>query len=544
MDRRNFLKASAIGTAATLGAASCRIPGSPAQGSTDHTNTDRLAPFELEETTVAALQDGMKSGKYSARSITQLYLNRIDALNHLGPNLRAVIETNPDALKIADDLDAERKSRGARGPLHGVPVLLKDNIDTNDRLTTTAGSLALEGSTPPQDSFVAKRLREAGAIILGKTNLSEWANFRGDASSSGWSARGGQCRNPYVLDRSPSGSSSGSGAATTANLCAISIGTETDGSITAPSSHCGLVGIKPTVGLVSRAGVIPISHSQDTAGPMCRSVADAAALLGAITGVDPRDSATAASNGSSFTDYTQFLDPNGLKGARVGVARKFFGFHPAVDRLMDASLDTIKRSGAELIDLPDFFNASQVEESELEVLLYEFKADLNAYLAGLGDKFRTLTLKDLIDFNEKNRNREMATYGQEIFLKAETKGPLTDKAYLQALEKNHRLTRTEGIDAVMTKHKLDAIVSPTTGPASVIDQLTGEKYLGSTTTLAAVAGYPHITVPAGFVSELPVGISFFGRAWSEPTLIKLAFAFEQATKVRKPPKFLPTLKLV
>jgi amidase len=546
MNRRSFVKAAAIGTAVSFGSAGCRQTGSladKAQGRTAGAGASER-PFELEETTVAALQDGMKSGKYSAHSITQSYLNRIEALNHFGPALRAVIETNPDALKIADELDAERKSRGARGPLHGIPILLKDNIDTNDRLTTTAGSLALEGSIPPQDSFVAKRLRQAGAIILGKTNLSEWANFRGDASSSGWSARGGQCRNPYVLDRSPSGSSSGSGAATAANLCAISIGTETDGSITAPSSHCGLVGIKPTVGLVSRAGVIPISHSQDTAGPMCRSVADAAVLLGAVTGVDPRDSATAASNGHSFNDYSQFLDPNGLTGARIGVARKFFGFHPVVDRLMDASLDTMKKGGAELIDLPDFFNASQVEESELEVLLYEFKADLNAYLAGLGDKFRTLTLKSLIDFNEKNSDREMATYGQEIFLKAEKKGLLTDKAYLQALKKNHRLTRTEGIDAVMTKHKLDAIVSPTTGPASVIDQLTGEKYLGNTTTLAAVAGYPHLTLPAGFVSELPVGISFFGRAWSEPTLIKLAFAFEQATKARKPPKFLPTLKLL
>jgi len=547
MNRRNFVKSAAIGTVVSFGSAGCRRAGTladnaPDQGKTAGTGTS--GPFELEETTVAALQEGMKSGKYSARSITQSYLNRIESVNHSGPALRAVIETNPDALKIADDLDAERKSRGARGPLHGIPVLLKDNIDTNDRLTTTAGSLALEGSIPSKDSFLAKRLRESGAIILGKTNLSEWANFRGDASSSGWSARGGQCRNPYVLDRSPSGSSSGSGAAISANLCAVSIGTETDGSITAPSSHCGLVGIKPTVGLVSRAGVIPISHSQDTAGPMCRTVADAAVLLGAITGVDPRDTATAASNGHSFTDYTRFLDPNGLKGARIGVARKFFGFHPAVDRLMETSLDVMKKGGAELIDLPDFFNASQVEESELEVLLYEFKADLNAYLAGLGDKFSTLTLKELIDFNEQNRDREMAAYGQEIFLKAEKKGPLTDKAYLQALEKNHRLTRAEGIDAVTTNHKLDAIVAPTAGPASVIDQLTGEKYLGSTTTLAAVAGYPHITLPAGFVSELPVGISFFGRAWSEPTLIKLAFAFEQATKARKPPKFLPTLKLV
>ncbi|MEO6724151.1 MAG: amidase [Blastocatellia bacterium] len=548
MNRRNFVKATALGTIASVGAVGCRQTDSSTNKASDQAKTNSVAafelPFELEEATMASLQEGMKSGKYSARLITELYLNRIEALNRSGPALLAIIETNPDALKIADEIDAERKARGPRGALHGIPALLKDNIDTNDRMTTTAGSFALGGSIPTQDSFVAKRLREAGVVILGKANLSEWANFRGDVSSSGWSARGGQCRNPYVLDRSPSGSSSGSGVATSANLCAISIGTETDGSITAPSSHCGLVGIKPTVGLVSRAGIIPIAHSQDTAGPMCRTVTDAAVLLGAITGVDRRDSATAASNGHSSNDYTQFLDPNGLRGARIGVARKFFGFHPAVDRLMESSLDVIKKSGAELIDLPDFFNASQVEESELEVLLYEFKADLNAYLAGLGDKYRTLTLQGLIEFNEKNRDREMQTYGQEIFLKAEKKGPLTDKAYLQALEKNHRLTRAEGIDAAMAKHKLDAIVSPTTGPASAIDQLNGEKYLGSTTTLAAVAGYPHITLPAGFVGELPVGISFFGRAWSERALIKMAFAFEQATKARRPPKFLPTLKLV
>ncbi len=544
------MKTTALGSVAALSAAGCRQTDSSTNSG--NSNPAQAVPngagsFELEEATVASLQAGMKSGKYSARSITELYLNRIEGLNHSGPALRAIIETNPDALKIADDLDAERKARGPRSPLHGIPVLLKDNIDTHDRMTTTAGSLALEGSIPLQDSFIAKRLREAGAIILGKANLSEWANFRGDTSSSGWSARGGQCRNPYVLDRSPSGSSSGSGAATAANLCALSIGTETDGSITSPSSHCGLVGIKPTVGLVSRAGVIPISHSQDTAGPMCRTVTDAAILLGAITGIDPRDAATSASEGHYSNDYTKFLDPNGpngLQGTRIGVARKFFGSHPEVDRLMERSLDAIKKSGAELIDLPDFFDTAPVDASELEVLLYEFKADLNAYLAGLDEKFRSKTLKDLIEFNESNRDREMPSYGQEIFLKAEKKGPLTDNAYLQALEKNHRLTRIEGIDAAMNKNNLDAIVAPTTSPAGVIDQLNGEKYLGSATTLAAVAGYPHITVPAGFVRELPVGISFFGRAWSEPALLKIAFAFEQITKARKPPKFLPTLKFV
>lgn len=542
MNRRDFTKTAALGAAVSIFGSGC---GQNTSTGKDSVKLDgkNVASFELDEATVALLQEGMTSGKYTARSITELYLNRIEATNHSGPELRAVIETNPDALNIADELDAERKSRGPRSQLHGVPILLKDNIDTHDRMTTTAGSLALEGSIALQDSFIAKRLREAGAILLGKANLSEWANFRGDLSSSGWSARGGQCRNPYVLDRSPSGSSSGSGAATAANLCALSIGTETDGSITSPASHCGLVGIKPTVGLVSRAGIIPIAHSQDTAGPMCRTVTDAAILLGALVGVDSRDPATATSQGHSFMDYTKFLDPNGLKGARIGIARKQFGSHSGVDRLMEEALDVIKKSGAELIDLPEFFSTAPVEGSELEVLLYEFKADLNAYLAGLSEKFRSKTLKDLIEFNERNRDREMQTYGQEIFLKAEKKGPLTDKAYLQALEKNHRLTRTEGIDAVMDKHKLDAIVGPTTSPAGSIDQVNGEKYLGSATTLPAVAGYPHITLPAGFIRELPVGISFFGRAWSEPALLKIAFAFEQSTQVRKPPKFLPTLKL-
>lgn len=543
MDRRTFLKGAAVGAVGAGAATACRPPESQTVAGVAQQKASAAGSFELEEATVATLQEGMKSGRFTAHSVTEAYLRRIEALDRSGPALRSIIETNPDALTIADELDAERARQGPRGPLHGIPILVKDNIDTNDRMTTTAGSLALEGSIPAQDSFVAARLRAAGAVLLGKANLSEWANFRSTLSSSGWSARGGQCRNPYFLDRTPSGSSAGSGAATSANLCPLAIGTETDGSITAPASACGIVGIKPTVGLVSRAGVIPIAHSQDTAGPMCRTVTDAAVLLGALVGIDPRDPATAASQGHTYADYTQFLDRDGLKGARIGVARKLFDFHPGVDRMMEGLLETMRKLGSELIDLPDFFNTKDVEGPELEVLLYEFKDDLNKYLAGLDQRIRVRTLKDLIAFNEQHRDREMPIFGQELLLKAEDKGPLTDKAYRQALEGNQRKTRRDGIDAVMSQHQLHALVAPTMSPATVLDQVNGEKYLGTTTTVAAVAGYPHITVPGGFVGELPVGISFFGRAWSEPALLKIAFAFEQATKVRRPPKLLPTLTI-
>jgi amidase len=479
----------------------------------------------------------MESGRFSARSITEMYLRRIEELDRQGPTLRSVIETNPDALSIAGSLDEERRDKGSRGSLHGIPVLLKDNVDTADGMTTTAGSFALAGSTPSRDSFVAQKLRDAGAILLGKANLSEWANFRSTHSSSGWSGRGGQCRNPYVLNRNPCGSSSGSAVAVSSNLCAVAIGTETDGSVVCPSHANGIVGIKPTLGLVSRSGIIPIAHSQDTAGPMARTVKDAAILLGALVGIDPKDAATAASGGKFHTDYARFLDADGFRGARIGVARQFFGIHPGVTQLMESAIAEMKRLGAELIDPADIPTRGQFDKSEFEVLLYEFKADLNAYLAGLPDSVTCRTLADLIEFNEQNKDKEMPHFGQEIFLQAQEKGPLTDKAYLDALAKNLRLSRDEGIDAVMNEHRLDAIIAPTGGPAWITDHVNGDHFLGASSTPAAVAGYPNITVPAGFVRGLPVGLSIFGRAWSEPTLIKLAFSFEQATKHRKAPEF-------
>ena len=497
--------------------------------------------FELDEITIADLQDGMKSGKFTARSLAEKYTARIAEIDKQGPAINSVLELNPDALAIADSLDRERKAKGPRGPLHGIPVLIKDNIDTADKMMTTAGSLALVGSKPPKDSWVAQRLRAAGAVILGKTNLSEWANIRSSHSTSGWSGRGGLTRNPYALDRNPCGSSSGSGAGVSANLCAAAIGTETDGSIVCPSSSNGLAGIKPTVGLVSRSGIIPISHSQDGAGPMCRTVRDAATLLGVLTGVDPEDAATAESSGKSRTDYTEFCDPNGLRGARIGVARKYFGFSDAVDALIEQSLDAMKKQGATLIDPADIETFGNFDESELLVFMYELKADLNAYLARLGPGAPVRTLKDIIDFNDRHRQKEMPYFGQDLFLKAEAKGPLTEKAYLDALQKNHQLARTEGIDALMDKHHLDAIVAPTGGPAWLTDLINGDHVAGGSSNAAAVAGYPNINVTAGFISGLPVGISFFGRAWSEPTLIRLAYAFEQTTKARQAPRFLPSV---
>jgi amidase len=498
-------------------------------------------PFELDEITISDLQSGMKSGRFSARSLVEKYTARIDEIDKQGPAINSIIELNPDALAIADALDQERKAKGPRGPLHGIPVVIKDNIDTADKMMTTAGSLALVGSKPQKDSFVAQRLRAAGAVILGKTNLSEWANIRSSHSTSGWSGRGGLTRNPYALDRNACGSSSGTGAGVSANLCAAGIGTETDGSIVCPSSSNGLAGIKPTVGLVSRSGIIPISHTQDGAGPMCRTVRDAAILLSALTGVDADDAATAASEGKSHADYSQFCDPNGLRGARIGVARKYFGFSDPVDALMEQSLEAMKKQGATLIDPADIETLGKFDDSELLIFMYELKADLNAYLAHLGPGAPVHTLKEIIEFNEKNRQKEMPYFGQDLFLKAEAKGALTEKEYIDALQKNHQLSRTEGIDALMDKHHLDAIVAPTGGPAWLTDLVNGDHSAGGSSSAAAVAGYPNINVTAGFISGLPVGISFFGRAWSEPTLIKLAYAFEQTTKARQAPRFLPTI---
>ncbi len=499
-----------------------------------------VAPFELDESTIAALQRGIEAGRYSARSLAQKYLARIEAIDRHGPSLRAVIGVNPDALAIADELDRERRAKGPRGPLHGIPVLVKDNFDSADKMETTAGSLALVGEKPIHDSFVIRQLRGAGAVLLGKTNLTEWANIRGRNSTGGWSGRGGLTRNPYALDRNPSGSSSGSAVAVAANLCAVAVGTETDGSVLCPASVCGIVGIKPTVGLVSRSGVVPISHTQDTPGPMARTVRDAAILLGALAGIDPEDPATAESKGHALPDYTQYLDAAGLKGATIGVARNFFGFKDVVDALMADALEALKKAGATLIETKELASIDAAGSAESTVLRYELKADMAAYLAHRGPNAPVKNLKDIIDFNNRHHDQELQYFGQETFLAANEKGPLTDKEYLDALAKSRRLSRTEGIDAVMDKHKLDAFVAPTTGPACVTDLLNGNRSLGGSTSPSAMAGYPSITVPAGFVFGLPVGLSFFGRAWSEPTLVKLAYAFEQATRHRKPPQFLPT----
>jgi len=538
MKRRTFLHSTAAASALTL-----LNLASPAKLQSARASTDSsLADFELDEVSITDLQRHMQSGRYSAHSLVEKYVNRIHEIDKAGPALNSIIELNPDAESIAANLDRERKDKGARGPLHGIPILIKDNIDTADRMMTTAGSLALVGSKPSQDAFVVKRLREAGAVILGKTNLSEWANFRSNHSSSGWSGRGGQTRNPYAVDRNPCGSSSGSGVAVSANLCAAAIGTETDGSVVCPSSANSLVGIKPTVGLISRAGIIPIAHSQDTAGPMARTVSDAVILLGILTSQDPRDPATAESRGKALSDYTRFLDKDGLKGMRLGVARKYFGFNDQVDKLMSERMEDLKRLGAILVDPADIPTSGKFDATELEVLLYEFKADLNKYLAGLGTS-PVRSLKEVIDFNEKNRDKEMPYFGQDLFIKAQAKGPLTSQQYIQALKKNHLLTRTQGIDFVMKQHRLDALIAPTGGPAWPTDLVNGDHFTGGYSSASAVAGYPHITVPAGYVFGMPVGMSFFAGAYSEPMLIKMAYAFEQGTKARQPPKFLPSANL-
>jgi amidase len=459
--------------------------------------------------------------------------------------VNAIIELNPDALAIADALDAERKAKGPRGPMHGVPVLIKDNIATLDKMQTTAGSLALVGGTPPRDAFIVERLRAAGAVILGKTNLSEWANFRSTQSCSGWSGRGGQTRDPYALDRNPSGSSSGSAAAAAANFCAVAVGTETDGSIVSPASCCSLVGLKPTLGLLSRSGIVPISHNQDTPGPICRSVRDAAILLGAMTGIDARDPATATSRGKSAADYVSFLDKNGLKGARIGVARAhFFGYNAKLDKAVDDALDVMRQQGATIIDPADIETTGKYGDEEQQVLLFDYKADLNRYLSELGPPARVRTMADVIAFNDAHHDAELRYFGQELLIQAQAKGPLTTPAYLAARAKCVRLSRAEGIDKTMDTHKLDAIVAPTGDAPWPIDLINGDGGVGtsaaSSSTPAAVAGYPAITVPVGYAFGLPLGITFMGRAYTEGVLLKLAYAYEQAAPMRKPPRFLAT----
>jgi len=494
----------------------------------------------LHEPTIADLQSRMEGGELSARKLTGAYIDRISTTNAL---LHSVLEVNPDALEIAEALDDERRRRGPRSLLHGIPILLKDNIDTGDRMQTTAGSLALVGSRPAQDATVAERLRAAGAVILGKANLSEWANFRSTHSISGWSARGGQCQNPYRIGHNPCGSSSGCAVAVSANLAAAALGTETDGSIVCPSATCGIVGIKPTVGLVSRAGVIPIAHSQDTVGPMTRTVADGAALLGALTGPDPRDGATAASVGQVFTDYTHFLDADGLRGARIGVAReRYFGYHTETDAVMERAIEAMHQAGAVIVDPANIPTAAddRMRESELIVLLYELKADMASYLSsrilGSADLPQSRTLADLMAFNRAFSDLELEIFGQELFEMAWQKGDLDDPAYLDALALGRRLAGPEGIDAVMDEHRLDALIAPTGAPAWANDPKQGDRYVGGSSRPAALAGYPLITVPAGFVDGLPVGITFMGRAWSEPMLIRLAYAFEQRTLARRAPQ--------
>ena len=499
----------------------------------------------LPEWTIAELQEKMASGELSARQISELYLQRIEEVDKDGPFINSIIELNPDALEIADKLDEQRKGGKVRGPMHGIPVLLKDNIDTHDKMQTTAGSLALEGNVALKDAFIVKQLRKAGAVILGKTNLSEWANFRGKNSVSGWSSRGGLTRNPHALDRTACGSSSGSAAAIAANLAAVAVGTETDGSIICPAQTNGIVGIKPTLGLLSRSGIIPIAHSQDTPGPMARTVADAAIMLGVMTGVDKLDAATKSSKNHRFTKVTKFLNLDGLRGARIGVARNLAGSNPKIIKIFELCIEVMRQLGAVVIDPVKVPNFDKFGETEFEVMLYEFKADLSKYLQALPDDARVHSMEDVIKFNEKNEHRVLQYFGQEYMIAAQEKGSLRDKKYKDALAKNLRLTRKDGIDAVIRKHKLDAIVVPSRGPAWPIDLVNGDASNNDvvSTSPAAVAGYPHITVPAGFVFGLPVGISFFGKAWKDADLIKYAYAFEQATQYRRQPRYLPTANM-
>ncbi|HEX7734338.1 MAG TPA: amidase [Ktedonobacteraceae bacterium] len=543
LNRRQFFQ---VGAAATAAAG---LSGLPSTAFADTRQFVDTGPQDLIEATIAELQARMESGQLSAVKLVRQYQARIEAIDRDGPEVHSVLELNPDAEAIAAALDEERRRQGPRGPLHGIPLLIKDNIDTHDHMHTTAGSLALLGSTPPLDATVAARLRAAGVVLLGKTNLSEWANFRSTSSSSGWSGRGGQCLNPYALDRTPCGSSSGTGAAVSANLCAAGLGTETDGSILCPSGTNMVVGIKPTLGLTSRAGVIPIAHSQDTIGPFGRTVADAATLLGSMVGVDPRDPATSASAGKFFTDYRPFLDHNGLKGARIGVLRQVFaGFQNKVDVVYNQAIAAMRQAGAIIVDPADLPDAQEINTSpdELTVLLFEFKQDLNKYLAARGDP-AIHTLQDLIDFNNAHANQELRYFGQELFLLAQAidlNDPTTIANYQKALDHDHHLGRDQGIDAVLQKFNLDALVAPTNPVPWKIDLLDGDHDLGGSSTPTSLAGYPAINVPAGFSFGLPIGITFMGTAWSEPKLIKLASGFEAATKARKPPTFIPASTVI
>ncbi|MEM1121299.1 MAG: amidase [Bacteroidota bacterium] len=492
--------------------------------------------FAYQEWTIDQVQNAFEDGSLTITQLVQAYLDRIAAIDDGGPMLNAVIQVNPEALDIAAQLDKELKAGKRRGPLHGIPILLKDNIDTHDQMETTAGSRALQGSKPLQDSWVATKLRAAGAVIIGKANLSEWANFRGERSSSGWSGIGGQTHNPYITERNPCGSSSGSGAAVAANLAMLAIGTETNGSIVCPSSANGIVGIKPTVGLLSRSGIIPISFTQDTPGPMARTVRDAAICLGTMVGIDEKDSKTKASEGNAYEDYTQFLKADGIKGKRIGLYKKPLGIMESVDQLTMQAVEFLKSQGAEIVEIEQIF-APDARKASFEVMLYEYKDGLNEYFASLGDDAPIKSLEELIEFN-KNDPVEMTFYQQEYLELAQAKGDLKSDGYKVALHTMAELSQKKGIDKVMDDNQLDAIIAPTGSPAWKTDHENGDKFHLGSSSPAAMAGYPNITLPMGFVDELPVGLSFFGRAWSEPTLLEIVYAYEQGTKHRKAPKFL------
>ena len=525
-----------VGAGSVAGLAGCRMPQTPAVPMA-------FPSEELSEISLGELRSGFSSGRWTSRSLCEACLDRIAAIDESGPRLNSIIELNPDALAHAQSLDADRQAGRVRSPLHGIPVLLKDNIDTGDNMQTSAGSLALVDSGVERDSWVAARLRAAGAVLIGKTNLSEWANFRSRRSTSGWSGRGGLTLNPYALDRNPCGSSSGSAVAVSAGLVPLSIGTETNGSIVCPASINGIVGIKPTVGLVGRSGIVPLAHTQDTAGPMARTVEDAAAMLGPLTGLDSRDRATSGAVGRAHPDYAEYLDPGALQGARIGLLRKYWGRHTDMDTVLDSAVDAMRAAGSEFVDLEDLPGIESTGGPGFELMLYEFNADISAYLAGLGPQAKVRTLADVIRFNEDHRRAEMPYFGQDILEAAANKGPLTESNYTEALALSRDVSR-RSIDETLRAHSLDAFFAPTTGPAWLTDLVHGDRStFPACSSPAARAGYPHITVPGGFLWNLPFGVSFFGAAWSEARLIALAYAFEQATMNRRPPRMLDTAAL-